>query len=429
MEIIANQPAWKQALDILSPIRSASGSAVLPILNCVLIQALDTGLTLTRTDRERQLRAPLHANQVNGQGEVAVDARKLASIIAALPTAATVRTSLTATGRLSLTAAVGSRVVSRFTLGTLPGADFPLMDASGDEAGPGPARKATAGAPGGDTAGGGNGDGASGAGGDVADGAQGQAERLTLPGKRLAAALHATGFAMAKDDVRYYLNGLLLQWRGATLLAVATDGHRLADVGLALSAEAGDGEAILPRDTVDIIARLASEAGDADLTLDVYPHRRLACARGGIELISKLIDGRYPEWRRVVPGHAQPAAHWVLPTADLAAALGRVKILSHEQFHGVVLEVRELEPRLLYLYANNTQQDAAEEAVVLPEDSAPGRWGFNCDYLQDVLSHCPTAAIELRLGDGATSALLKPGMAGTDDGMDDPEWVVMPMLL
>lgn len=412
MDILASQSAWKQALDILSPIRSYSGSASLPILNCVLIQALDSGLTLTRTDRERQLRAPLHAERVTGQGEAAVDARKLSSIIAALPVAALVRARLGDHGRLSLTASVGDRTLSRFTLGALPGTDFPLMDADG---GSSAGRTAASGAtPDADP---------------EPDAPGGEApERLTLPGKRLAAALHATSFAMAKADVRYYLNGLLLQWGGSTLLVVATDGHRLADVGLGLSATAGNGAAILPRDTVDILARLASEAGDADLTLEVRPNR-LACTWSGTELISKLVEGKYPEWRRVVPRHDNPAARWLLPIADLAAALGRVKILSHEQFHGVALEVREGEPRALYLSAANTQQDEAEESLALPADTDPGRWGFNCDYLQDVIGHCPGTSIDIRLGDGSTSALITPGMASDDPGMDAPEWVVMPMLL
>ena len=426
MDIIANQTAWKQALDILSHIRSSSGSAVLPILNCVLIQALDTGLTLTRTDRERQLRAPLHTDQVTGQGEVAVDARKLASLIAALPAAARVRARLSETGRLTLAATVGERTVSRFTLGTLPGCDFPLMDlaldrerepggASARAADPGPA--AVTGAV---TAGG--------QGGGQAGQTPGLTARLTLPGQRLRAVLDATSFAMAKQDVRYYLNGLLLEWHGETLLLVGTDGHRLAHVGLRAAIDGDPGQAIVPADSVAILARIGAETGDREVTMEVN-RNRLAVAWHGCELISKLIDGRYPEWRRVVPKHPQPAARWVLNVAETTAALHRVKILSHEKFHGVALEVREEQPQILYLTTANTQADEAEEALPLEAPCAAGRWGFQIDYLLDVLSHCPVATVDIRLGDASSSALLTPGLAGTDDDLDDPEWVIMPMLL
>ena len=406
MEIIANQVAWKQALDTLSPIRTHGGSAGLPILNCALLQALDTGLTLTRSDRERQLRAPLLATEVDGQGELAVDARKLGSIIAALPTAAVVRARHTGE-RLTLTASVGARTVSRFTLGTLPGSDYPLMDLDPARDGDGPAAgtadPATAGKSG------------------------APLSRLTLPGKRLAAVINATSFAMAKQDVRYYMNGMLLEWRGETLLLVATDGHRLADVGLRAAVDGEAGQAIVPADTVTILAKIGAETGDADLTLEMRQNRMAVAWQGG-DLVSKLIDGRFPEWRRVVP-RRQHEAQWRLPVAETTAALGRVKILSHEQFHGVALEVREDEPETLYLSAANTQRDEAEEALPLTEPSAPGRWGFQIDYLLDVLGHCPAPELEFKLGDAASSALLGPGTTSGDEAQDDPEWVVMPMLL
>ena len=434
MDIIASQFAWKQALDILSPIRSSGGSATLPILNCVLIQALETGLTLTRTDRERQLRAPLLADQVTGQGEIAVDARKLASLIAALPGGAQVRARLSETGRLTLAASLGGRTVSRFTLGTLPGCDFPLMDlaldrerepggASARAADPGPA--AVTGAV---TAGGQGGGQAGGQAGGPAGVTTGLTARLTLPGHRLRAVLDATSFAMAKQDVRYYLNGLLFEWHGETLLVVGTDGHRLADVGLRVAIAGDPGQAIVPADSVAILARIGAETGDREVTLEVN-RNRLAVAWSGCELISKLIEGRYPEWRRVVPKYPQPAARWYLNVADFAAALHRVKILSHEQFHGVALEVREDEPRVLYLSSSNTQRDEAEEAIPLEGPSATGRWGFQIDYLLDVLGHCPVETVDICLGDAAQSALLTPATAGTDDDLDDPEWVIMPMLL
>ncbi len=390
MDIIATQAAWKQALDTLSPIRG--GAATRPITQSLLVQALDTGLTLTRTDLERQLRAPLVAESCTGQGEIAIDARKLSSIIAALPPGATCRLHLTG-GRAHLTTAGGGRVISRFTLGTLPGTDYPLMSLAREEDAP-------AAAP----------------------------TRLRVAGNRLAAVLHATTFAMAKNDVRYYLNGILLEWASESLLVVATDGHRLAHVGLRAPHEGAGGTAIIPAETAGILARIGAEMGEAELTLELHPGR-LAVAWRGCELLSKLIDGKYPEWRRVIPTPKPRAIRLVLPVADLLAALGRVKILSHEQFHGAALEITAEEPTSLSLRATNTQQDEAEETLALPEACRPGRWGFNIDYLLDVASHCASPDLALTLDDGSSPVLLGPATAGPDAEQDDPVWVVMPMLL
>jgi len=386
MEITATQAAWKQALDTLRPLRAQGGSSALPILNCVLMQADATGLTLTRTDRERQLRTHLPAETVSGTGELAVDARKLDSIIAALPAGSVVKARQTAQ-RLTLAASLGERVVARFTMGALPGEDFPLMAA--DTSGP---------------------------------------TRLTLPGTRLAAALHATAFAMARQDVRYYLNGLLLEWRDSSLLMVATDGHRLAHAGLAATVEGDSGKAIIPGDTIAILAKIGAEVGDDAVTLALSP-QHLAVAWPRCDLVSKLIDGQYPDWRRVVPSQRAFQAQWRLSVADFAAALTRVRILSHEQFRGVALEVRAAEPGLLYLHTVNAQQDDAEEAVALAAPAAAGRWGFQVDYLLDVTGHCLAPELVMQLGDAAGSALLGPGTHSSDEALDDPEWVVMPMLL
>lgn len=401
MDIIASQAAWKQALDTLSPLRS--GSASLTILNCVLISAREEGVTLTRTDSERQLRSALPvlnmdpADVAVSPGSLAVDARKLAAIIAALPAGSSVRARQTGE-RLTLAVSLGGRVVSRFTLGTLPGEDYPLMDLAPDPD-PEVAAKEAAGV-----------------------------VRLTLPGARLAATLYTTAFAAARQDVRYYLNGLLFEWHDSTLILVATDGYRLANVGLRADIDGNPGQAILPTQTVAILAKIAAATGPAPLTLTLHRNRLAVAWRGG-DLVSKLIDGKYPDWRRVVPAHRQPAAQWRLPVADLTAALGRVKILSHANFHGVVLEVRAEEPQTLYLTAANAERDEAEESLPLAEPSAPGRWGFRIDYLMDALSHCQAPEMAITLGDGSASAKLAPGTPGTDAEQDDPEWVVMPMLL
>jgi DNA polymerase-3 subunit beta len=252
--------------------------------------------------------------------------------------------------------------------------------------------------------------------------------QLTLPGQRLAAALARVAFAMAKQDVRYYLNGVHLEWTGASLLLVATDGHRLADSGIQATVRGGYGQAILPAETVAMLARLGQEAGDADLVLTLSP-RLLRVEQGGVELISKLIDGKYPDWRRVVP--AGPAAStWTLPVEDLKRALLRVSVLCHEKFRGVKFHVPEHDRTALVLSAVNEDKEDAEETLPLATPSQqPLTIGFNLDYVLSVLGACPTETITWELTSGSASAKLVPGTSIADETQDDPEWVVMPMLL
>lgn len=392
--IIATQPEWKSALDTFGA--SMRGSPSLPILGCILIQHQDPerGLSLTRTDRERQLRVDMTGRMgVEGIGEFAIDARKLTQIIAALPVAAEVRLQQSAVGRVTLTASLNGRHLARYQLSALDGIDFPLMDGRPDPA----------------------------AGGS-------QPVRLTMPGKRLARQIGCVEFAMATQDVRYYLNGLLLEWRGTSLNLVATNGHCLAAIAMQAGIEGGDGAAILPRDTAHMLQRLALEAGNADLSLEVNG-RLLRVAHGGVELISKLIDGRFPEWRRVVPPGPFTAL-WTLPVEDLTHALGRVRILAHDKYHGVRVECLAPDLDRILLRAVNQVEDEAEEALELEEPSAaPVEIGMNIDYLQGALGACPTPTITLHLTDGTSAAKLTPGEVTADEWQDDPEWVVMPMLL
>jgi DNA polymerase-3 subunit beta len=147
---------------------------------------------------------------------------------------------------------------------------------------------------------------------------------------------------------------------------------------------------------------------------------------GGIEMVSKLIDGKYPDWRRVIPaGHF--AIEWQLNREDLARALARARILSHEKFHGVALEVTADDPATLRVSATNAEQDQAEESVPLPAPSSPIRAGFNIDYVLGVLAACPGETIAWSLKDGSSGSKLTPATPAPDDGADNPEWVLMPM--
>ena len=205
--LAAPQPLWATALEPFAGMRG--GHSTLPILNCVLVQFLpdDAQPSLVRSDRERQLRVRLGFTgfQVEGRGELAIDAKKLTDWIKALPSAADVRLA-EGKARVTLTAWVQGRKLSQVQLGFYPGGDFPLMSAPQPR---GSDEKAAA-----------------------ADQLEVAHTILAVPGDRLAAAIARVGYAMAKQDVRYYLNGLLFQWRTpSTLVLAATDGHQLACMG------------------------------------------------------------------------------------------------------------------------------------------------------------------------------------------------------
>jgi len=400
LDITLPQPLWRDALDAFSGMRGGRGS--MPILDCILLQCHpgDVAPSLLRNDLERQIRVHLPDGTASdgAAGEIAIDAKKFDALIKAYPPHAEVRLRDGGHGRLTLTASIDGRAAGRFSLGTLPGASYPLLSAPGR------------------------------AGGLVEEPDDSDGRPLTtlrLPGSRLAAALAQTAFAMANNDVRYYLNGLLLEWSGTTLHCAATDGHRLAAISLAATIDGADGQAILPGATVATLQRLATTAGADDVTLDLA-HGRCACAVGGIEMISKLIDGKYPDWRRVIPaGHF--AIDWQINREDLARALARARILSHEKFHGVALEVTADDPATLRVSATNAEQDQAEETLPLPAPSPPIRAGFNIDYILGVLAACPGDTIAWSLKDGVSGSKLTPAAPAPDDGADNPEWVLMPM--
>jgi len=402
LELTAAQPVWAAALEPFAGM--SGGNSALPILNAVLVQYLpeDEAPSLTRSDRERQLRLrlPLDRFTATGRGELAIDARKLTQIIKALPAGAEVRLR-EGKGRVSLTATLGGRRLSQFQLGYHPGADFPLMSA------PRP-RGAAAGAEGDDT--------------EVAH------TLIALPGARLATALAQVAFAMAEQDVRYYLNGVLLEWRASSLFLVATDGHKLGAIACQAEIEGKEGQAIIPRETVKVLQRLAQDAGAEDIRLEIA-HRLVYVERPGSQLISKQIDGRYPEWRRVVPS-AKPKTQWTLGVEDLSKAIARVKILSNEKYHGGKFETTASDPDRLVVRTVNEAQDEAEDVVPLQEPSAMAvTIGFNLDYVAAVLGACQTETITFNLTDGTAGAKLTPGTVSADEHMDDPEWVLMPMLL
>jgi len=339
----------------------------MPVLANVLFSSANGKLSLTATDMEVEL---LAATQVNMEqaGDVTLPGRKFVDIVKALPDRAMISVSVD-----------GDRATvrsgkSRFTLATLPASDFPTID-------------------------------------DI-----GERQRIKLPQGELRKLIDRTHFSMAQQDVRYYLNGLLFELDGKNARAVATDGHRLAISQIELAtAEAANAQVIVPRKAVLELQRIAGGQGDVEIAIGSN-HIRIQF--GDIRFTSKLIDGRFPDYSRVVP--VNPPRTVQASRDALRAALHRTAILSNEKFRGIRLA---LKPGALVLQAHNPEQEEAEEEIELPYEGEELEIGFNVNYLMDALAAVETAEVELGFTDSNSSCLLRA------PGSDVTKYVVMPMRL
>ncbi len=355
----------------LEPLQAVIGVVerrqTMPILTNVLLVAKDGHLSITATDLEVELVASSKIN-VEQDGEITVPGRKLLDIFRALP--ADAKVSLTLDGdRVQ----IRSRH-SRFTLSTLPAAEFPVVDNIDAQV------------------------------------------TLSVSQKDASRLLEKTQFSMAQQDVRYYLNGILLEAADKTLRAVATDGHRLALCEVELKkACKGEHQVIVPRKGVLELQRLLGEEGDVSLAIG---SNHIRAQVGSIRFTSKLIDGRFPDYRRVIPtAESSPM------TGDrevLKQALHRAAILSNEKYRGIRLDVKGNRIRIL---AHNPEQEEAEEEVTMKYSGEDLEIGFNVNYLLDALSAVDGDQVEVGLIDSNSSCLI------TEPGSTSCKYVVMPMRL
>ena len=219
---------------------------------------------------------------------------------------------------------------------------------------------------------------------------------------------------MAQQDIRYYLNGLLLVAKGSDLIVVATDGHRLAFTSESLAENLTPIEVILPRKTIIELSRQLNDSDDI-LTITLTP-TQASFAFSNIELISKLIDGKFPDYERVIPQNHTKSIK--LNRNQLLQSLQRVAILTNEKFRGVRLV---LAPDSLKILSTNSEQEDAQEEIEISYAGEALDVGFNVTYLLDVLNNVSTETVELRLADSNSSALfLLPDNSNF-------KYVVMPM--
>ena len=344
----------------------------LPILSNVLLVLEDKTLSLTGTDLEVELVGRVELEAAGVDGEVTVPARKLVDICKSLPEASTIEFSLEA-GKATVKSGR-----SRFILSTLPAADFPAVE---------------------------------GGAGAVA---------LSLDQSLVKQLIDSTAFAMAQQDVRYYLNGSYLEILGGRLRVVATDGHRLALATAPALVEAADTGVIIPRKGVLELSRLLD--GSAPLELAIGTNH-IRAANEQFTFTSKLVDGKFPDYERVIPKNADKSV--IGDRAELKQAFTRTAILSNEKYRGVRLKLAD---DSLDITANNPEQEQAEEVVAVEYGGAELEIGFNVSYLLDVLSVLNQPRVRLSLSDEASSALLEHAEPPAEQ---EPErlYVVMPMRL
>ncbi|WP_415356495.1 DNA polymerase III subunit beta [Halioglobus sp. Uisw_031] len=344
----------------------------LPILANVLLVLKEDWLSLTGTDLEVELVGRIQLAVAGEEsGEVTVPARKLLDICKSLPEGSDIKFSAKEN---KVAVRSGS---SRFTLSTLPAREFPNVENSIGT------------------------------------------HQLTLKQGQLKRLIDRTGFAMAQQDVRYYLNGMLWELDSKQLRVVATDGHRLAMCTLkdkiSVTGEGGV-QMILPRKGVLELARLLVD-DKAEIQINIGSNH-IRATTGDFTFTSKLVDGKFPDYEKVVP--RSPTNILKGSRQELRQAFTRTAILSNEKFRGVRLK---LTANTLDIVANNPEQEEAEETVPVDYSGETLEIGFNVSYLLDVLGVLSGDQIKLSLADPNSSALLEE----SDEG--DSLYVVMPMRL
>jgi DNA polymerase-3 subunit beta len=357
---------------LLKPLQQTVGVVerrqTLPILGHVLLVIEDDSVRVTATDLEVELMAQF---QLPGAepGRVTLPARKLLDIVRQLPDGCDLELFVDRE-RVVLRTAAG-----RFTLAPLEAEDFPVLDEIQFDT------------------------------------------EFTIQQSTFRDLLERTHFAMAQQDVRYYLNGLYIETDEGRMNAVATDGHRLAICELErVTTEDAQSEVIIPRKGVQELLRLLEDT-------DSSVHVKLASSHVSVSgddfrFTSRLIDGRFPNYQRVIPTISGPPL--IADRLPLRDALSRAAILSNEKYRGVRLKVSE---NALDLLAHNPENEAAEEHLEVEYDGPSFEIGFNVNYLLEALGAIRGERVELYLFDSNTSCLLQ-------DAKDDScRYVVMPMRL
>lgn len=363
--IVEREHLLKPLQQVCGPL---GGRPTLPILGNLLLQVNEDSLLLTGTDLEMEMVARVALPQAHEAGETTVPARKFLDICRGLPEKAEISVALD-----------GDRMLirsgrSRFSLSTLPASDFPNLDDWQSEV------------------------------------------EFTLPQATLKRLIEATQFSMAHQDVRYYLNGMLFETEGEELRTVATDGHRLAVCSMPIAEQLPHHSVIVPRKGVIELMRLL-DGGDTSLQVQIGGNNIRAHV-GDFIFTSKLVDGRFPDYRRVLPKNPDKVLQ---AGCDLLKqAFSRAAILSNEKFRGVRLYISKDQ---LKITANNPEQEEAEEILDVDYGGSDLEIGFNVSYVLDVLNALKSENVRMLLTDSVSSVQIE------DQASQSAAYVVMPMRL
>ena len=346
----------------------AGGRPALPIMGNILLKVQDNLLSLTGTDLEVELIAQITLDAPSEAGEITVPARKLLDICRGLSDPCEI-TFQVKDERVTVRSGR-----SRYLLSSLPAVDFPNIESW-----------------------------------------QSLIE-LTVAQNEFKKLIEFTQFAMASQDVRYYLNGMYFEASGNTLRSVATDGHRLASCSIELAQTFEEQSVIVPRKGVIELVKLLDN-DQASLTIQIGQNNLRAIIDGYI-FTTKLVDGRFPDYRRVIPRNGDKEL--ISGRETLKQAFSRAAILSNEKFRGVRLTLSE---NLLQITANNPEREEAEEYIDVNYQSADLEIGFNVSYVLDVLNTLKSDQVKITFSSSDNSALIE----SIDD--DNSLYVLMPMRL
>ncbi|WP_394252383.1 DNA polymerase III subunit beta [Vibrio profundi] len=357
---------------LIKPLQQVSGALggrpTLPILGNLLLKVEDNVLSMTATDLEVELISRVTLEGDFEAGSITVPSRKFLDICRGLPDSSIITVVLD-----------GDRIQvrsgrSRFSLATLPAADFPNIEDWNSEV------------------------------------------EVSVTQAELRGLIEKTQFSMANQDVRYYLNGMLFEIEGSTLRSVATDGHRMAVSQTTLGADFAQKQIIVPRKGVQELVKLL-DAPEQPVTLQIG-NSNVRAEVNNYVFTSKLVDGRFPDYRRVMPQNTTKTLE--AGCDELRSAFSRAAILSNEKFRGVRVNLADSEMRIT---ANNPEQEEAEEVLDVTFEGDALEIGFNVSYVLDVLNTLRCENVRISMSDANASALIEN--AQDDSAM----YVVMPIRL
>lgn len=342
----------------------------LPILGNVYIELNQSTLTLVGSDLETEITTKV--DNVSGQdGRTTVSAKKLFDICRSLKNEALLNLSTESDNKMTVSAGK-----SRFTLQTLSADDYPRLEETQWK------------------------------------------HEFSLPQKQLSTLLTKTSFSMAQQDVRYFLNGLLLEIHNDQIISVATDGHRLAKTQMNVEDTGVEFvQSIVPRKAVLEIGKFLDAGSDDPVDVKLNASH-VSIRSGNFMFISKLIDGRFPDYEKVIPANLDK--HIIINRENLIEILSRAAILSNEKFRGVSLA---LEGNVLQVRSHNPDQEHAKDEMEVDYSHSPIEIGFNVSYLLEALRACDSENIDLGLLDPNTSCTFHA------EGSDDTLYLIMPMRL